>query len=268
MWTRSIITYSNPSGVERTDPVSVTGSKGEDGEDGKDAQIVKLSGATQIIKVTERGVTTPNSNFTIVGVGINTAITSWQYSVNGGGFSTSLPTGVTRSGNTVTVNPNTSTFTTLSIRAGDGTVSDTFTVARATDGATGSDGSDGEDAITVVLSNESHTFRAGVSNAVSGSTTTDILAYKGTVRVPVNIGELSGLPSGMSHTISSNNTINARITFNVSTSMTSSNGSVAIPLTVGGQSITKTFSYALALKGDKGDKGEQGPRGLQGLQGP
>src|SRR5699024_967870 len=60
----------------------------------------------------------------------------------------------------------------------------------------------------------------------------------------------------------------ARITFNVSTSMTSSNGSVAIPLTVGGQSITKTFSYALALKGDKGDKGEQGLRGLQGLQGP
>src|SRR5699024_9666476 len=53
IWTRSVITYENPSGVDRTEPVSISGQqgpKGETGSDGKDAPLVKLSGKTQIIK--------------------------------------------------------------------------------------------------------------------------------------------------------------------------------------------------------------------------
>src|SRR5690606_21465609 len=76
----------------------------------------------------------PSTSFTVTGIAQNTNITSWQYSVNGGSFSTTVPTGVSRSGETVTIDPNTVTFKTLSIRASDGTNSDTYTIAVVSDG--------------------------------------------------------------------------------------------------------------------------------------
>ena len=268
IWTRSVITYENPSGVDRTDPVSISGQqgpKGEDGSDGKDAPIVKLSGKTQIIKVNENGQTTPSANFTVTGSSVNTVITTWRYSVDGGDFVASPPIGVTRSGATITVNPNSVEFDTLTIRASDGRVSDDFTIARAVDGATG------EDAYTIILTNESHTFAGNVLHAVPSSTTTDIIAYKGNVRVPVTIDSVTGMPTGMSNSISSNGTTNTRITFSVTDELVDESGTVKLNLVVNGNHITKEFSFAVAYKGergDKGDKGEQGLRGLQGLQGP
>ena len=268
IWTRSVITYENPSGVDRTDPVSISGQqgpKGEDGSDGKDAPIVKLSGKTQIIKVNENGQTAPSANFTVTGSSVNTVITTWRYSVDGGDFVASPPIGVARSGATITVNPNSVEFDTLTIRVSDGRVSDDFTIARAVDGATG------EDAYTIILTNESHTFAGNVLHAVPSSTTTDIIAYKGNVRVPVTIDSVTGMPTGMSNSISSNGTTNTRITFSVTDELVDESGTVKLNLVVNGNHITKEFSFAVAYKGergDKGDKGEQGLRGLQGLQGP
>ena len=255
IWTRSVITYENPSGVDRTDPVSISGQqgpKGEDGSDGKDAPIVKLSGKTQIIKVNENGQTTPSANFTVTGSSVNTVITTWRYSVDGGDFVVSLPIGVTRSGATITVNPNSVEFDTLTIRASDGRVSDDFTIARAVDGATG------EDAYTIILTNESHTFTGNVLHAVPSSTTTDIIAYKGNVRVPVTIDSVTGMPTGMSNSISSNGTTNTRITFSVTDELADESGTVKLNLVVNGNHITKEFSFAVAYKGERGDKGDEG----------
>ena len=255
IWTRSVITYENPSGVDRTDPVSISGQqgpKGEDGSDGKDAPTVKLSGKTQIIKVNENGQTTPSANFTVAGSSVNTVITTWRYSVDGGDFVVSLPIGVTRSGATITVNPNSVEFDTLTIRASDGRVSDDFTIARAVDGATG------EDAYTIILTNESHTFTGNVLHAVPSSTTTDIIAYKGNVRVPVTIDSVAGMPTGMSNSISSNGTTNTRITFSVTDELADESGTVKLNLVVNGNHITKEFSFAVAYKGERGDKGDEG----------
>ncbi len=60
---------------------------------------------------------------------MNTAISNWTYSLNGGNFGSAVPTGVTRSGNTVTINPVTATFDTFTIKAADATVSDVFTIS-------------------------------------------------------------------------------------------------------------------------------------------
>ena len=264
IWTRSVITYENPSGVDRTDPVSISGQqgpKGEDGSDGKDAPIVKLSGKTQIIKVNENGQTTPSANFTVAGSSVNTVITTWRYSVDGGDFVVSLPIGVTRSGATITVNPNSVEFDTLTIRASDGRVSDDFTIARAVDGATG------EDAYTIILTNESHTFAGNVLHAVPSSTTTDIIAYKGNVRVPVTIDSVTGMPTGMSNSISSNGTTNTRITFSVTDELVDESGTVKLNLVVNGNHITKEFSFSVAYKGERGDKGDKGEQGLRGPAG-
>ena len=63
------------------------------------------------------------------------------------------------------------------------------------------------------------------------------------------------MPEGMTRTINTNNSQNAKVTFNVTTAMKSRSGIVTIPLTVDGKTINKTFSYSLSLKGDKGDDG-------------
>src|SRR5699024_7304953 len=166
IWTRSTITFANPSGEQTTDPISVTGAKGDKGDPGSNAPTINLSGASQMIKQDALGDVTPSESFNVIGVAVNTTITKWSYSVNGGAFGTGLPSsGVTRSGNVVTINPKKVTFNTLSIRAEDGTVTDTFTIGRAVDGTKGDkgdkgdEGLDGIDAITVVLTNESHTFQ-------------------------------------------------------------------------------------------------------------
>src|SRR5699024_7325039 len=132
IWTRSVITYENPSGVDRTDPVSISGQqgpKGEAGSDGKDAPIVKLSGQTQNIKEDNIDRLTPSTNFIVSASSVNTTINSWRYSIDGNSFVTSPPIGVTRSGTTITVNPSLVEFITLTIRVSDGKVSDDFTIA-------------------------------------------------------------------------------------------------------------------------------------------
>ncbi len=100
---------------------------------------ISLTGSTQVIKVTASG-REPNTNFNIVGTPVNTTITAWTYSTNGGSFSTTVPAGLSRSGNTVTVNPLNVTASTISIKASDGEISDVFTIALVYDGAQGPPG--------------------------------------------------------------------------------------------------------------------------------
>ena len=110
---------------------------------------------------------------------------------------------------------------------------------------------DGDDGYTIILSNENHTFRGGTKSAIAQSTTCDVIAYKGTQRIPCTIGEITGMPIGMTIPSHSNNgTTTARFTVEVATSMTSLNGVLNVPVTVEGVTINKTFSYTLGLKGE------------------
>lgn len=150
----STITFSVTSGMTSTSgtvPITVVvdgqtitksfsyslASKGADGENGK---TISVTGTTQVIKVDKYGNRNPSTNFTVVGTPVNTTITSWTYSINGGNFSSTVPTGLSRSGNTVTVNPLSVTANNISIKASDGEVSDVFTVAVIYDGQDGQDG--------------------------------------------------------------------------------------------------------------------------------
>ena len=87
----------------------------------------------QVIKYNAAGTPTPATNFTVVGTAVNTTISTWQYSVNGGSFYM-IPAGEISDGDTVTISPTTITFNTLSIRASDGTISDTITIAAMREG--------------------------------------------------------------------------------------------------------------------------------------
>lgn len=116
-----------------------------------------------------------------------------------------------------------------------------------------SDGTNGGDAYTVVLSNESHTFAGSTSAAIAGSTTCKVMAYKGTSQYAPTIGEITDLPTGMTCSVSNNGTVNATITISVDTTMVTKSGTISIPVTFGGKTFTKYFSYSLALKGATGN---------------
>lgn len=275
--------YSDTNQADSTDPdkykpwVPFMGQKGDKGDKGDNAPTISLSGATQVITVSKTGVITPSSSFTVVGTPVNTTITTWLYSVDGGAFVTTLPTGVTRATNTVTINPATSTFKTLSIRAADATVMDIFTIARiieardgtdgangkdGTNGTNGSNGADGKDAYTVILSNEAYTFPGSTTGALAGSTTTTISVYKGITKINPTSITVGTKPTGMTSTVSG-----AVVTFTVTTAMVTKGGTVPIDIVVDGLTFNKLFSYAISLQGIKGTDGGIGPQGPPGVDG-
>lgn len=271
--------YSDTNQAHSTDPdkykpwVPFIGPAGPKGDKGDSAPTISLSGATQVITVSKTGVITPSSSFTVVGTPVNTTITTWLYSVDGGAFVTTLPTGVTRSTNTVTINPATSTFKTLSIRAADATVMDVFTIARiveakdgsnGTDGTNGTNGSNGADAYTVLLSNEAYTFPGSTTGALAGSTTTTISIYKGITKVNPTAITVGAKPTGMTSTVSG--LASAIVTFTVTTAMVTKGGTVPIDIVVDGITFTKQFSYAISLQGAAGTDGKQGPPGVDGKE--
>lgn len=227
------------------------GPQGGQGPKGDSAPLISLSGATQAITVDKDGKITPASSFAVNGTAVNTAISNWTYSLNGGNFGSAVPTGVTRSGNTVTINPVTATFDQLTIKASDATVSDVFTISRIKDGG---EGTPGADAYTVFLTNESYTFVGSTTAALAGSTTTQIVIYKGISKIDPTAISVGTMPTGMTSTVSGLGT--AIITFTVTTAMTSKSGTVPITITADGKTFTKQFSYALSLQGATGSTGK------------
>lgn len=131
---------------------------------------------------------------------------------------------------------------------------------------------------TILLSNEAYAFAAGVSAAVAGSTSTDVMAYKNTTQVAATVtkigsanisGNQSGVATGvtgLAAAVTGNGTTACKITFSATTALTTKSGNVAIIVSVDGKSYTKQFSFSLALTGEPGKDGEDGldGRGISG----
>lgn len=248
-------TYVDDQPTASTDPAAYTwqrilGQGGGDGKDGESAPLVSLSGATQAITVSKTGTVTPSSSFQVTGTAVNTTISTWTYSLNGGNFGSALPTGVTRSGNTVTINPVTATFDQLTIKAADATVSDVFTISRIKDGGEGPPGSD---AYTVFLTNESYTFAGSTTAALAGSTTTEVIVYKGINKITPTSITVGTKPTGLSSSVSG-----SIITLTATTALVSKSGTVPITIIADGKTFTKQFAYSISFQGGKGDTGDTG----------
>ena len=212
---------------------------GTDGSDGADARLLTLSANRQTIAYNNNNTVKDNTAITLTANQQNfndtiTWSTSPSVTLNGSGTSRTLAVS----------NFNNNTTIRVTITAGG--LSDTVTLVKVLDG------NNGEPAYNVVLSNESHTFAGGETNAIAGSTTCRVLAYRGSTQVACSIGTISNIPTGMSINISNNNTVNATLNISVTTSMSSKNGTVNIPITIDGHTFTKTFTYALALMGSTG----------------
>lgn len=108
--------------------------KGQVGSPGTPAKLITLAPSAQVFKVDVAGAISP-ATITVTGTTQSTSISSWSYSVNGGAYSATVPTGVSRSGNVVTLTGSTITANQISIKASDGTVEDIVTIAKVVDGA-------------------------------------------------------------------------------------------------------------------------------------
>lgn len=131
-------------------------------------------------------------------------------------------------------------------------------------GATGATGSTGADAYTVILTNESHSFAAGVSAAVAGTATSKVVTYKGATQVTCYVGASASATSistgitGLTCAITNNNSKNVTLTFTATASLTTKSGVVSIPVVVDGKSFTKQFTFSLSLTGATGKTGADG----------
>lgn len=262
------IAVNKTTATESTTPSDYTwalikgdkGDTGAKGADGAAAKLVSLTASAQVFKVSSSNAISPTS-LTVTGIAQNTSITTWTYSINGGTFSSTLPAGVTRSGEVVTITGSTMTADSITVKASDGTIEDVLTIVKVKDGATGSAGASGADAYTIVLSNESHIFPGEVSTASASSTTINILAYKGATQQSITIGTITGQVTGLTTSIANNSTSTASITVSATTALTTKNGVLTIPLTVDGKSFTKYFSWSVAYKGATGSTGATGAAG-------
>ncbi len=170
---------------------------------GEDAKSIALNATTQVFRVDKNNVISPTT-LVITAQAINTSITEWLYSTNGGQtFSTTLPTGVDRNGNQITITGSTITSNSITIRAKDNTYSDTLTIYKVYDG------DKGVDAPIAFLTNESIGFAANAEGQIAETTVyCNVVAYQGTTKITPTIGEITEIPTGMTITSSTLNESN------------------------------------------------------------
>lgn len=158
----------------------------------------------------------------------------------------------------------------LYLAGGTTTLLDTQTVPIVSDGQkgdtgqTGGTGAAGADAYTVILTNESHTFAAGVSAAIASSVAFKVIAYKGATQVNASVTQsaITGTTSGkITAAVTNNASKNTTITVSVTASLTTKQGVMTIPVVVDGKTFNKEFSWSLALTGQTGAKGDKGDAG-------
>lgn len=216
LWNYEVITYTNNTTASTTPTIiGVCGTNGTNGANGKG-----------IKSITEYYLATAsNSNVTTATTGWTTTIQSvsnakkylWNYEV-------------------ITYTDNTTDTGTPRII-----------------GAYGDNGTNGKDSINVLLSNENHTFTADSNGKANAATvSTSVLGYVGTTKSKCTVGTITGLPAGMTSQINNNGTDNVLIAFTVTTSLTQKSGIITIPVTCGGVTINKVFTYSLAVAGAAG----------------
>ena len=158
MWTRITFSYS-------TLPDSYAYSVamlGNTGPAGTPAAVINLIATSQVLRSPAAGGVTTPATATVTGTATNTTISVWEYSVNGGVFSATVPDGVSRTGNVVTITGDTMTAVTIAVRMADANgIAQSVTVSKIYDGAIGPEGNTGRG-----ISSTEIRYQAGTSGTV------------------------------------------------------------------------------------------------------
>lgn len=234
------------------------------GPQGESAKSIILNADAQVFRVSKTNTISPTT-INVTAQTVNTTISEdgWTYSVNGGQtFLSTVPSGVVRNGNTVTINGANISSNSVIIKASDGTYSDTYTVYKVYDGVDGEQGDSGESAPIAFLTNENITFSADSQGQITAtSITTNVVAYNGTTKVTPEIGTITDIPEGMTIVAESiaqeTNEITLTITIDDNATLGSSssnNGTISIPIT-SPVITTLHLSWSKINTGLSGEKG-------------
>jgi hypothetical protein len=238
---------------------------------GDNAKSITLNGTSQIFKVSQDATQTyAPATITVTAQTVNTTVTTWEYSVNGGvNWTTKIPDGVSLnlSTNTLTITGELLASNALVIRASNGVYNDTYTVYKVFDGTNGTPGSPGTPASMAFLTNENISVAANSSGVVNNTTTlniiTSVAAYNGSTKQMPELGELNDIPPGMNIVISDDILLQEKqlaISFeNGATLGSSASNSGTITIPVISPVVTKLkLSWSKINSGAKGDKGDKG----------
>lgn len=252
IWFRTLITYADGD----TTTSSAALLTGNAGAPGAPAPVVSLTASANVLTQPAAGGATSPATATVTGTATNTTITAWDYSTDGGVNFVSSVTGVSRSGNVVTITGASLPSPAVTVRARDAAGNeDRLTVARVNHGAAGGSGAD---AYTVLLSNEAHAFAGSATAALASSTTSTVTVLKGATAQTAQVGAFTSgptsgaLPTGLSATVASNNTTAPVITLAATTALTATSGTVYFPVTADGKTFTKSISWSVSRTGATG----------------
>ena len=230
---------------------------------GDNAKTITLTGDAQAFKVDKSNVVSP-ATIKVTAQVENTSVTSWTYSTDGGTTFASSVTGISRSGNVVTISGSEMTTNSITIKASDGTRNDMFTVYKVSDGSDGKPGEEGAPAYTAFLTNESIAFVANSSGEIDKTTVfSNVVVYKGTEKVIPTLGPITKIPDGMTITSSTLSDLNElKLTMDITDkatlgSITSNYGSINIPITAP-MAVNLKLNWSKINSGAKGDMGDTG----------
>ncbi len=115
------------------------------------------------------------------------------------------------------------------------------------------------DAYSVTLTSEAYTFQGNTTGAPAGlNCTTEIVSYCGNAlrKSSITASNIT-CPTGISATVSNNNTVSPTVTFKTTATLTGSCEAI-IPIKVDDVTINKKFSFAVAKTGATGATGAAG----------
>lgn len=231
---------------------------------GEHAKTAWISGE-QVFKYDADGNVTP-TQITLTANLQNVTMSKWQYK-NDKDVWTDYPTtadNASINGTTLIIKPTHAVFvdTSAAIRivTSDANIGDSTSLYKVSDGTDGSAGAAGKDASVVFLTNENMTFAGNANGQVSATTKQcNVVAYKGTTKVEPKVGEITGVPTGMTITKGSatNNEIPLTITVSANATLGGSGqqqGTISVP-------ITDPVNTTLKIQWSKVNTGATGQNG-------
>ncbi len=235
---------------------------------GENAKSAWISGA-QVFKYDADGAVSPGQIALTANVQ-NVVLSKWQYRDASDVWRDYPTTGDNASitGASLIVKPTHGIWVgdcaTLRIVTNDANISDVISIYKVSDGTAGSTGEAGQPASIAFLSNENIAFTAKSTGQARGdSVVCNVVAYTGTRKVTPTVGEIAGMPTGM--TVSKGDAVDSEIPLTITVEANATLGGTAQQSGLLAVPVTSPVSTSLYINWSKINAGANGAAGTNAI---
>ena len=235
---------------------------------GENAKSAWISGA-QVFKYDADGAVSP-AQITLTANVQNVVLSKWQYKNASDAWQDYPTTGdnATITGTSLVVKPTHGIWVgdcaTLRIVTNDENISDVISIYKVSDGTAGSTGEAGQPASIAFLSNENIAFTAKSTGQARGdSVVCNVVAYTGTKKVTPTVGEITGMPTGM--TVSKGDAVDNEIPLTITVEANATLGGTAQQSGLLAVPVTSPVSTSLYINWSKINAGANGAAGTNAI---